>query len=490
MRNIKDMQERYSSNMKKAYVKDNGITLIALVITIIVTLILAGVSIGVLTGENGLISNAAESKKQSEIAQEKEILQQAAAIAMGKSKNGIVEKVYLDPELEKYSEVDGTEDVDKGVEVTFKSQRMYLVGKNGNVSPVAMMPIQTDVAALTTPVIENTKYDDGTDIAVIPEGFRVSSNPDEQKVDTGLVVLDDDDNEWVWIPVPDATVMYTKTNEGIAITGGSGKTYVSGITTNYYSNSEILSGITRDLPNTALYREPDIVVGTNGISNDNANSTVDTGKKNYETAGFTSLQNMAQSLVDDYEEMIKSVEKNKGFYVGRYELSGTVALPTEQGSKAPVTNQNWYYLYKACKSFSKSAVESRMIWGCQWDMVCTFISERGDKKNITNSTGWGNYYDSVVLASDGTIKKYGGVAKKYVTGFTTYTRANMIYDIAGNCWEFTQETYGNNYHMARGGYYWDSYGSSNFAASRASDNRRRKRNDNFTSDSLYKNKVI
>ena len=46
--------------MKK---KDGGITLIALVVTIVVLLILAGVSIAMLTGDNGIITRAREVKK-------------------------------------------------------------------------------------------------------------------------------------------------------------------------------------------------------------------------------------------------------------------------------------------------------------------------------------------------------------------------------------------------------------------------------------------
>lgn len=45
--------------------KQNGITLIALVITIIVLLILAGVSIAMLTGENGILTKANESRTAS-----------------------------------------------------------------------------------------------------------------------------------------------------------------------------------------------------------------------------------------------------------------------------------------------------------------------------------------------------------------------------------------------------------------------------------------
>ena len=52
-----------------------GITLIALVITIIVLLILAGITIGAITGQNGTINQANAAKEQTEIAQEKETLE-------------------------------------------------------------------------------------------------------------------------------------------------------------------------------------------------------------------------------------------------------------------------------------------------------------------------------------------------------------------------------------------------------------------------------
>ena len=52
--------------------KNNGITLIALVITIIVLLILAGVTIATLTGENGILTRASEASKETDIASVKE----------------------------------------------------------------------------------------------------------------------------------------------------------------------------------------------------------------------------------------------------------------------------------------------------------------------------------------------------------------------------------------------------------------------------------
>ncbi len=52
--------------------KTKGITLIALVITIIILLILAGVTIATLTGENGILTKAQKAKEQTEIASQEE----------------------------------------------------------------------------------------------------------------------------------------------------------------------------------------------------------------------------------------------------------------------------------------------------------------------------------------------------------------------------------------------------------------------------------
>ena len=57
--------------------KNGGITLIALVVTIIVLIILAGVSISMLTGQNGILTRAAEAKEKTEIAQRDEQAQLA-----------------------------------------------------------------------------------------------------------------------------------------------------------------------------------------------------------------------------------------------------------------------------------------------------------------------------------------------------------------------------------------------------------------------------
>ena len=52
--------------MKKKTISNKGITLIALVITIIILLILAGISIAMLTGENGILTRTNEAKEKTQ----------------------------------------------------------------------------------------------------------------------------------------------------------------------------------------------------------------------------------------------------------------------------------------------------------------------------------------------------------------------------------------------------------------------------------------
>ena len=55
--------------LKNTLRRNKGITLIALVVTIIVLLILAGISISMLTGQNGILTNASKAKNETGEAQ-------------------------------------------------------------------------------------------------------------------------------------------------------------------------------------------------------------------------------------------------------------------------------------------------------------------------------------------------------------------------------------------------------------------------------------
>ena len=121
--------------------KNNGITLIALVITIIVLLILAGVSIATLTGQNGILSQAQNAKNRTQLSSEKEQIELAAQASMTKNPDTLeITKTNLDEgikeQLGSNREFETTDNQDGSFIVNLKNpDRMYYVDETGKVIP-------------------------------------------------------------------------------------------------------------------------------------------------------------------------------------------------------------------------------------------------------------------------------------------------------------------------------------------------------------------
>ena len=116
--------------------KEKGITLMALLIMIIILLILSGIAIATLTGENGIIYNAEEAKLQTEIENEKEILEKAVIQSMAENSRGILKQDILQNKLNEETSEGKTEviDLEDQFEIIFTdSNRYYEVDKNGNI---------------------------------------------------------------------------------------------------------------------------------------------------------------------------------------------------------------------------------------------------------------------------------------------------------------------------------------------------------------------
>ena len=362
--------------------QEKGITLIALVVTIVVLLILAGVSISLVLNNNGVISKAKDAKNQYAEAQTNDEKQ------LNEVSDWIDTKVGDTTGGDSVTKIDGV------------------------------------------PIPEGYYYVGGTKA----KGLVISDNVADKELDKGKenVRRDLAGNQWVWVPVETPSSLYTTVAAGQKLAGSTG------VKTTKYTNSEIISGKTRVKPgDTSKFREPDILTDSNDGDTD----------ARAKTAGFSSLVNMAETMVSDYEEMIASIEKYKGFYIGRYEL-------TANGEKTGVTQTcengvNWYTLYKNCTTLAVgSKVKTRMIWGLQWDATCNWLANSG--YSITDSSKWGNC----------NTNDADGHGSKQNTGYSESWKANNIYDFAGNCWEFTQEAYNTYSRAYRGGYYsYDGSGS-------------------------------
>ena len=162
--------------------KQKGITLVALVITIVVLLILAGVSINLVLGDNGIVKKAQGAKTKSAEA----------------SQNDLTSMDELAKELED------------------------VINENGNIDDESKF------------MKENTKvtYPDGD--VWIPEGFKIADDS-ASNVQGGVVVEDKDGNQFVWVPV-DTIADYKRTAYSTNVATEETDTETNSIRINY-SNS-------------------------------------------------------------------------------------------------------------------------------------------------------------------------------------------------------------------------------------------------------------
>lgn len=109
---------------------------------------------------------------------------------------------------------------------------------------------------------------------------------------------------------------------------------------------------------------------------------------------------------------------------------------------------------KSESMYTTPEVKSGLLTGTQWDTLIVWIDYAG--KSIWDSRTWGNYGNSLPLAD------VSGFGSLQATGYSENWKANNIYDLAGNAWEWTNEIYGTQ-RTSRGGSFEDD--GSYFAAS-------------------------
>ena len=428
--------------------KERGITLIALVITIIVLLILAAVSIATLTGQNGILSRADESKTQTEIGEEEEAIKLAYNGVMADNLGDGVTAEQLENELQANG-YNATATGENPIVVTFgePSNRVYEIDASGNIAeakPLVTLGEAKDDSMLTKDTDTDVTVADGT--VKVPAGFKVADDSGAT-IDDGIVITDAPDgeegNEFVWVPV------------------------------------------SREKFDTEFKREH-----------------FGTEEQKWWTGTFVtdkaSANNMYEPIADgeanssEVEKMYRSVKYNEGFYVGRYEAgttassgryeAGTTASSGtgERGDLVIQKGANVYNYIKwgnsmtdevggavqLARSFAGEngykTVTSTLCYGVQWDAIMRWMK---DVPNLTegtyveDSTGMGWYSDNYSNDSTGNPDHKTGID---LDGGKNEVK--KIYDLAGNVYEWTMESYNTNYRVVRGGNYYHS--GSNYPGSR------------------------
>ena len=320
--------------------KNKGITLVALVVTIVVLLILAGVSINLVLGNNGIIAKAKDAETKSAEASQNDL----------KGMNGLV------------SEMEGA---------------LAGNGSTGN----------GNTGSGNNFVTKNTEVTYPGGNVWIPEGFRISKDS-ASTVQNGVVIEDKDGNQFVWVPV--ATLAdYKRT---------------------WYTEYDSFSSYSEALP----------------------------------------------------EDEKTSVERYKGFYIGRYEAgdkestgttkatfrtsssdaSNSVTIKADQVPYNYVTRTQAVSLAEGFATKQGYKAKTKLVSSYAWDTTIAFIEKTVN--NYGSSSSQGNYYNTSVNYKDITDESKPEKTKAenspllVATGQTT--PVCNIYDMGGNVLEWTTES--------------------------------------------------
>ena len=443
-----------------------GITLISLVLTIIILLILAGITIGLLTGDNGIITQTQRAAEQTEIAQEKEQIALAYNSAVLKNNGEDVTSDDLNEEFEN-DETNATASGENPIKVTFpETDRTYEIEEDGTIKGPVTAGEETEKGEITaTMKIEGTKVT----TPPMPTGFSHV----EGTVDDGYVIEDENRNQYVWVPVDkDQKLKIDVTSneeiESIILRDPSGDTILTesdkGIT---YNNDNITLTINGPYVLTVktATEEKNFTLGVHSLY---ARDTTADWFFTEEVAllqGYSSLEEFLMGLTieeayteyakmleyySDTEDYTTSVNNNGGFYIGRYEASEEDGNVEVKDNVIPWTDISQIEALDKSKqmynSSSEKNFESSLLTGAAWDRTLGWLEDTGAVTSfeiVGDSKTWGNYLDDNFSNTEDLIE----------TGEYEETEKNHIYDLAGNLWEWTTELHSIRGKVYRGGSY-------------------------------------
>ena len=401
--------------------RNNGITLIALVITIIVLLILAGVTIASITGENGILSKETNARDNNTKASAEKRVKTEVLGSYGSDG-----KLSLDDLNKNLTNIEGLK---YNGDVISSSNKIKSLPATVNVDGYNILISEEDIETIKT--IEEAKSNDmltkneDTPITVdnkivkIPAGFKVADDSGNT-IDEGIVIEDSEKNQFVWVPV-------SKENFATEFVRREG----------YYDGGNL----------------------ENVIS--------DCGEANAkgENKKFTETETTQKEAI----KMYASVKRNEGFYIARYEAgndgNGNVVLKKgvdvynniqwSANGKMQETTGTTGGAVELSRNFANvknyKTVTSTLIYGVQWDAVMKWMENVSNpnvegKTYIQDSTGMG-WYDN---NSGGNPQKTGIDIGEENKGSN---QVKKIYDLAGNVNEWTMESYNTNSRVTRGGNY-------------------------------------
>ena len=337
-----------------------GITLIALIITIIVMLILVGVTI-IAAIDGGAFSKAREAKSETEKQTQREA------------------KLLSDP-----------------IEIDGKKYATYEDYINNNYI-IEWGKVETKPEGWSNNVVAMT---DGDSNVPVPNGFEIlttSERPYGYSIDEGFVIKDGE-NEFVWVPVTNAKE-YTEDDFGPL-------EYIDEESNYKYDSYQIINHYYGNVLGTMKSNTDFDSVFTYAVDKANVERSI----KTY--GGF-----YVGRYETTYDRVSEGVPQGIGVKKGRDVLRADCLLKPETETK-PASNENYYYrwwgLYKAQKDLYNSNlnVGSLMISDNQWEAIMDYTKYR-EGTRPKNSYSYENGPDKSGSAYSTDPNKYDKVKNIY-----------------------------------------------------------------------------
>ena len=431
---------------------NKGITLIALVITIIVLLILAGVAIVTLTGDNGILTKAVTAKDRTTEAEAREAVQLEAIGSVDNTGKFNYEDFKTNVKKNLGLTDSNIKDNGNTIKVTYKGYDVTINATTGKVTTVAKAGDYNTGTTVAEAIEQDKPYENNTPITdefgnkiTVPAGFKIiKDNPSDPipSVKDGIVIQDATfegtiGSEFVWIPVGEIKKSETET-----------------VTIN-------LSRYTFD--------------ETTGEENDEGSKEIyDSYTEDTKENHGADYKNAIATDIEDFK-LKASAERSGGYYIGRYEArvdnatldeteiqypgpygyyNGSDTMWTGYTNGQLVTKPNsqvWNYVTQNKASelsknmYTGKTFASDLMNSYAWDTAIVFI-QKVTNENYANQNSLNKDY----IANQGTNN----------LATTNQDKICNIWDIASNCCEWTTETYSHIGYpcVNRGGIYDSGYG--------------------------------
>ena len=461
-----------------------GITLIALVVTVVVLIILAGVSINAVIRDDGIIKKAQNSANLTKEAEVKEAI------------NRTILEFYLTNDYETLEDFLKAKVTEGKIDSVTKNADGTLTVKKGNYSVTVENKTnssggnssggETQTPEITIGEAKVVANSDGTGSAITDAASVYLGNTlyitFVHSITGGTTVVD-------------KTIPYAVTKNGtytFTVTGTvNGKSYTKNVSVTVNQFKDVYEYMQTNTKVTYSDGEVWIPEGFK-VAEDSA-STVQGGvviedkdgnqfvwvpvatladyKRTWYT-GYDSFSEYSEALPEDEKT---SVERYKGFYIGRYEagdkestvaktlrssndVTKTVTIKANQAPYNYVTRTEAVSLAEGFATKQGYKAKTKLVSSYAWDTTIAFMQKVNS--DYGSSSEEGNYIDTKFSYTDITGAKQTKAKNSNVlvpTGQTT--PVCNIYDMGGNVWELTTESYSNTYIPCaiRGGYYSNSF---------------------------------